>query len=291
MENQEHILGSSLESINGISIEEIVERLGSYVSQECTEGAIALLSAMLRYEYPLKIIGILENEDTNAEFCFVTENGERITLVLELMDTIPEDMNVVSLKTEWFLRETNIDKNYWYTYLEENNMLYVRVNRFYEDANAPALEFQQQLMEEIKDAPENTRLVMDFRNNSGGYLYLFDFEKIVQEVNQREDIKTFLLINEKSYSAASAVPWAFHNKINNAKLVGAPAGQAPTNFGNPKEYKMPNSKNIVVIARAYWEITTDYAYETLIPDITIYQTLEDYKQGIDTVLEAVKEMK
>ena len=40
--------------------------------------------------------------------------------------------------------------------------------------------------------------------------------------------------------------------------------------------------------RKFW---LDYEYETLLPDITIYQILEYYKNGIDKVLETVLSMK
>lgn len=50
---------------------------------------------------------------------------------------------------------------------------------------------------------------------------------------------------------------------------------------------MPNSKTDVSIATHYLVFAPDYEYETVTPDIIIYHTLEDYKNGIDTVLEEV----
>ena len=83
------------------------------------------------------------------------------------------------------------------------------------------------------------------------------------------------------------MPYLLKQEIETAILVGEPAGQAPNVYGDPKTIYLPNSKQFVQMASRYIEAAPEYAYDALLPDITIYQTLEDYKNGIDTVLEAV----
>jgi len=288
-EETKEILSAHLESINDIPIKEIEENIKKYISKECDEGVLKDISITICSENMLKMAGVLKEEAVTAEFSFVTETGESITITFEFLEDMAEEPEMVSIKPEPTLAYTNSDKHYWYTYIGENT-LYIKVNSFEKDTNTPAKEFEEKIIDEIRTATENTKIIMDFRNNNGGIVGLFDLIRISDEINKRENLKVFLLINEASYSAACVNSWALSEKINNAFLVGTPGGQSPNNFGHPKSYKMPNSKTEVSIATHYLVFAPNYEYETVIPDITIYQTLEDYKNGIDTVLEAVLAM-
>ena len=113
---------------------------------------------------------------------------------------------------------------------------------------------------------------------------------MANSLNERKNLNTYILIDEGCYSAGVIVPYSVKQLIKNSVLAGTPAGQNPNMCGSTREYVLPNSKYTVAISNYYTEFWPDYEYETLLPDITIYQTLEDYKQGTDTVLEAIKGM-
>ena len=56
--------------------------------------------------------------------------------------------------------------------------------------------------------------------------------------------------------------------------------------------ELPNLGNQFWIAgsgsnTAGYDFWHDYEYEVLMPDITVYQTIEDYANGIDSVLKAL----
>ncbi len=77
--------------------------------------------------------------------------------------------------------------------------------------------------------------------------------------------------------------------VDGAVLVGGPAAEPP-NFTVPVldgNYEMPNSKCIFSFGGSYLNYWPGYEHDALMPDIEIYQTIEDYQNGKDTVLEAV----
>jgi len=132
---------------------------------------------------------------------------------------------------------------------------------------------------------------MDFRENTGGRTDFLDWERLINGLNKREDLNTYILIDEGAYSSGVILPYVLRHRVNNSVLAGTLAGQNPNVCASSKEYTLPNSKYRVLILSNYLELSPNYEYKSLQPEITIYQTLEDYKQGIDTVLETIKRMK
>ena len=198
-------------------------------------------------------------------------------------------MELNSFETIPTIRYKNLEHNYWYEHMGED-ILYLRINSCFEETGKPVEEFTSQLVDDIKKLPEQAKVVIDFRGNIGGYPFFFDWEKVANSLNERKNLNTYILIDEGCYSAGVIVPYSVKQLIKNSVLAGTSAGQNPNMCGSTREYVLPNSKYTVAISNYYTEFWPDYEYETLLPDITIYQTLEDYKQGIDTVLEAIKGM-
>ena len=94
----------------------------------------------------------------------------------------------------------------------------------------------------------------------------------------------YILIDGNCFSAGVLAPYYLRQAIDGAKLVGAPTGQGLWFPANSAWYELPNSGvsfsigDEIVCAQQGWE---DCA---LRPDVEVYETLEDYKAGVDTVL-------
>lgn len=294
---QEQNMYSYLESVNGIPIEEIIARISQYVSADSEEWLFSQISNIkngmaIMHKDSLISIGVMKKEDTSAELSFITEDGIKQNVFMEVEQGLKKEemlLDMMELKSEVLMYQ-NKDSAYWYTKLEETDALYIKMNKCVIDETTPTKEFVEQIVEEIKVLPENATLILDFRNNTGGNAEFMNYRPMIDEINKREDISSYILINKNSYSSGVLLPYLLRQEIENANLVGEPAGQGPNIFGNPTDYYLPNSKHMFTIATNYIALDTDYAYNALLPDITIYQTLEDYKNGIDTVLEAVMAM-
>ena len=132
------------------------------------------------------------------------------------------------------------------------------------------------------------KLILDFRNNGGGNNS--SNVDIVRSVNSLDAPGgKYVLIDGGSFSAAVLHPAFLRRFCEGVTLVGAPAGQPPNRvFCRGGYYSSPH-KHI-----AFHEASRDCYYgwpenndPALMPDVLVYQTLDDYKNGVDSVLKYV----
>jgi C-terminal processing protease CtpA/Prc len=137
----------------------------------------------------------------------------------------------------------------------------------------------------MRDAEEPLKVILDFRANGGGYVHESTLQGFVNACGWYETDGIYILIDGNCFSAGVLAPYYLRQAIEGAKLVGAPTGQGLWFPANSAWYEMPNSGvgfrvgDEITCAQRGWE------GDALEPDVLIYQTLEDYKAGIDTVLQ------
>ena len=76
--------------------------------------------------------------------------------------------------------------------------------------------------------------------------------------------------------------------MESARIVGTPGGQPANFWGGVQGFYLPNSGLYFQRPSTFCNNIPGDENDALMPDIIIYQTIEDYRNGIDTVLEAVK---
>ncbi|MDY2925588.1 MAG: hypothetical protein SOT06_00705, partial [Eubacteriales bacterium] len=100
------------------------------------------------------------------------------------------------------------------------------------------------------------------------------------------DVDTYVLIDNGSISAATAVPAMLKRCLDRVTLVGSPSAQ-PTHFFYRGLFNLPNSGIYCQCSGYFVDFYPGYEEPALQPDVLIYQTIEDYANGIDSVLEYV----
>ena len=179
------------------------------------------------------------------------------------------------------------DVNYYLRYEEEKQLLYIRFNQVMEMNDYRYFAFIEDIKKQSAD--ENCKkIVVDFRANGGGN-GLTLHEDFIEVLGNSAAEQIYILIDPASYSDAILLPVEIRQNLSNAVIVGTPGGQSPIFFAG-RSYALPNSGHYFGVSMGGYNYWTDYEHETLMPDITVYQTLEDYKQGIDTVLEYVRRL-
>ena len=177
---------------------------------------------------------------------------------------------------------------YWYEVLPENEMLYIRINDIYEITEYRVSDFATDIYTEINNNAVIDKVVVDLRDNGGGLSGRMD--PIIEKLVKTEVEPIYVLIDSGSASASVLMALDMKYAGDNVVIVGTPAGEPPNFFGGVISYTLPQTGHWFTLSSTYMEYIKNYEYNALLPDITIYQTLEDYKQGIDTVLEAVIKM-
>ena len=289
-------LYAQLVSINGVSIDEVISSMSKYISTENEYRMMFLLTNLiyngLLYEKgSLQAIDVVGDQDDTAVFEFITGDGEHI--FAELLAVTPEEYRQIDkVMGDWYSSEQFSFSHfsstyYWYDFEETNGTLYIRFNYEFEMTDYRYSAF----IADFKNAVSGhaaEKLIVDLRFNPGGNMQVSqDFVDAFTDMDFEE---IYILIDGGSCSNAVVLAAELRQKLPNALLVGVPAGQPANFFAAPKELTLPNSGYAFTVSDMWYEYWTGYPYDALMPDITIYQTLEDYTNGVDTVLEAVLAM-
>lgn len=192
------------------------------------------------------------------------------------------------------------DEN-WTEYREGDNGGYVYMNLAQMDSLAES--HYQELFEKTADLleahPECNKLVIDLRNNPGGFLRVHNYlHEDVQIIKALSLDQTYVLIGGYTMSAATTCVSLFKEELN-AITVGEPAGQFTSFF-----YYRPTIKIVLPQSQLSISVSTDwyegdnfagavydedgrlYEWEnTILPDVYIHQDIEDIRQGKNSALE------
>ena len=202
-----------------------------------------------------------------------------------------------NLKTISYLKGGN-----WASYCHGENGGFVYM--VFSDLDETSIVLYQNLFQEtvqlINAHPDCGKLVIDLRNHGGGRAYLLDFlREIVGEMKTPWMEQVYVVTSGTTMSAAISCIEMFQMELD-AIVIGEPTGQFTSFFGYSfmEPIVLPHSQ-IHVNFGNYWhqgassEETYDengrlYPWEnTILPDVYIYQDIEDIRQGKDSVLEWV----
>lgn len=235
----------------------------------------------------LDYLGFSEDEHSAT---FIIENELGDTLSLDLFSVNPDE------RINWTyafdtssgnvpLYRQHPEMYYWYTYLDETQTLYFQYN-------ACAMmqlsfnDFADELLEFIDSHPVE-RFVIDMRNNSGGNSMIA--ENMIAEIGNRPDINKpghlFVVIGRRTFS--SAVLNAIRLRDNtNSILIGEPTGGRPNHYGEVRTLQLPNSEIEVSYSTNYFTYS-EVDSPSLIPDVIVELSSDDYFKGLDPILETI----
>lgn len=286
----------TLTGINGISLDEIITRMKPYISHENEYWLQHLISGgshigELANPKLLEIIGVTDG--SSAVYNLVSDFGMPINIKLNSCSAEEwEEMDLAGHTHGGAYPEiyggTELP-NYFYRWMAEDNMMYIRVNTFYDMADYSFLEMGNDVLRELRDAGGVEKLVIDLRRNPGGYQF-YGYPEFINALSRMEYETLYVLIDEGTFSSSILMAGRIKAQFPDTVLVGTPAGQPPNFFAsmNDIDYVMPNCGVLCRMPTAYWCVMPDYEYDALMPDLTVYPTIEDYRNCVDTILEAVK---
>ncbi len=290
LKEHESFMFAQLLSINGIAIHDVIDALRPYISYENDYCLIDQLTrpyyaeALFSLEF-LQEIDIVKDGDT-AEFELKKEDGSIHKLELTAVDLDSENY---AKRVDAYRYDSPLfrisSSNYWYIYLDDTP--YLRISDFEynseENADETLLDVGNALFAEVRDAGGAEKLIIDLRNNGGGY-QLQGYHQIVSILQRMEIKRIYVLINGGVFSQSVVFATYLKQELDNVVLVGSPAGQAPNFFGAVERYTMPNTRTEFALAWQWWIGWEDYPYDALMPDVAVAQTLQDYKDRKDAAL-------
>ena len=302
---EEFLLWGKLESINGVPTEDILSRLGAYQSSENIYGEIYDISisyALVSQRDALAAVSVVEQDASTAEFTVSFDDGTILSAELFVYSTEegwPERTDV-RMRSSGGLMYEDFDLDYWMKYIPEDNIVYARMNYVIERSDLPYISFWDEIIHAIDDAPQPPKVVLDLRENPGGMYPIRSLDNFTDSLNNVDKEGVYVLIDNGIFSSGVALASDLRQKIENAVLVGLPTGEPVNTFGpssgstgigfGGSYWVLPNSGYYFVVSDKLYVSWPDYEDEALMPDIEVRPTIEDYRQGVDTILEAVINM-
>lgn len=293
------VFGMQLVAINDVPTEEIIERIRPLIS---VENEYAFLNSALERGYfrnceLLRYIGVIGDERTVQITARDADGKEKKVNIVpwSASDTKRWNNNydwyISDEGHEWddngrYIRDLDTSIEIWAGFLAEGEALYFRVNSCavsssFEDTFTDAFEAAKQI-------GKLKKVIIDFRNNTGGYPDLDGSFLPLVRLLKEADAQTYILVDGGSFSAAIGLPSVLRRRVTNAKLVGTPGGQPPRFFvGNT--ITLPNSGITVGCSSKLYDFWPGYEGDALMPDVTVYETIDDFLNGYDSVLKYILE--
>jgi len=292
VEHADLIFGE-LTAINGIPTEEIVERLMTCVALGYDRWAIGLCTG-IDYNSYLVLRGGLEAAE-------VIEPGVESVEITVKIDAGAKTATMPILTVEEMKAEKNYNKHLYhsdqlpYRYLLGQNRkdvwcevledtVYLRIMKIPYGTR----EFDEELIKTVnalRDAEKPMELIIDLRLLGNGTDPTGQFQSFAAKVNALETDGVYILIDNLTDYHGPVAAYQLKQQIEGAVLVGGSTGAPLNKFVSSDDYQMPNSGLTFGVMERYSCVDESFGNAVLQPDITVYQTLEDYKNGIDTVFQ------
>ena len=294
----EDLLLCRLDAINGVTVSEIITKAAKVIPHE----NLYLVQNELFYSSNNKVrpcpmlgcdllryIGVL-GEDNTAEFTITEESGATRKIVLSSYpkDSLPELASYPSPSDtdpsiSLNLIDSDPEASGWYRIIDDGKALYIRISSCVSDTKTIVRKAVKAAAAE--DALET--VIVDFRGNRGG---TSEASKTLVSAINSLDVSggKYVLIDGGVCSSTIIFSVYLKRYCKGVMLVGTPAGEPTNETFETQGYTSPNQKLKFSMARLkQFYMWPGYDEDALMPDILIGQSLEDYRNGIDSVLKYV----
>lgn len=284
LNKNKQILKTTLESINGIPIDTVTQKISEIA--QFVENEYSLKDRTGRY---ITIAELLFNlnliDSTNeATFSFRKNNNELINLELNtITNDIWENSNLsmVTLTVPEITIPNNINRDLWFTSISDTKAVYINFESYptFEEMQV----FGEQLISYIQEN-KTKQVIIDMRENGGGDLYVGTVLAYALNLADSIDWKNgvFVLTSHKTFSAATSNA-ALFKQLLNAKVIGQPTGSNPNGYQDMDSFILPNSKLVITYSKRLFRLSNQ-VNTALQPDIIVNQKKSDLVNNIDTVL-------
>ncbi len=284
----EDMMFSRVVKINGVPIEDVIEKLSTVIPHENDYWVLAELSSKLVYSRYMYGLGIIDNQ-TETIFS-VEKDGEAKDYTVPVY-TFDQEEDLVNYNLEDTIMG-RFEKNYLYSYNPENKTIYFQYNSCVDMKDLLFVDFFKDMDETIR-SNDVEKIIVDLRNNGGGYRETLDpfTRELGRYVEDNPSLKVYTLIGHPTISAAMFAIYEINKVAPQAITVGVPTGGSLVMYADMERHQLPNSQIWFFYSIDFWHSTSQFTYRnpgqdtfTFIPDVELSPTIEDYINHNDVVL-------
>lgn len=287
LNKNKNILKTTLESINGISMDTVTQKISEIA--QFVENEYSLKDRTGSYVTIAELLFNLNLIDATKEatFSFRKQNNEIITLNLTaITNDIWENSNLsmVTLTMPEITQPNGVNRDLWFTSISDTKAVYINFESY------PTFEEMQVFGEQLVTYIQKNQIkkvIIDMRKNGGGDLYVGTVLAYALNLADSIDWKNgvFVLTSHKTFSAATSNT-ALFKQLLNATIVGQPTGSNPNGYQDMDSFILPNSKVVITYSKRLFRLSHQ-VNTALQPDIMVNQKKSDLLQHIDTVLKVL----
>lgn len=294
----EAALFGKLTAINGVSIYNIAQKFTNGIYRNNPYWACSVMTdRVLGYQlltdwYILVSLGVVDSADTAAELTFEAESGSYTCNVdfvtpeeYEAVEMIKRNILTQDLLSYRGWVENNAPN--WWEYMKEENAVYWRILSTYDTDDQRFDKIPSIVLKQLRETEKPAKLIIDLRCMYNGYPFETVFRNFTAAVNNLETDGIYILIDDATRGQGVTTAYQLARELDGAVLVGSPAGSSVNSYSYLTVHTLPNSGCRFWCATATVILDSEDRDCALRPDIEVYQTIEDCKKGVDTVLEHV----
>ena len=254
--------------INGVSSEEVVEKISQLLNYETLSRRNYMVSNNLNNGYFYKMIGIAQNtlvfevENANGENFVIEKEIRVVQRQLEQTKTQKQQKRPTTPKYDYVVVDGNILR---LNYRSCQNM-----------EGYPFIQFLEDMKKDIQD--KNIEgIVVDLRGNGGGRSSIIvPFVEYVKENNW----PCVVLMDNGTFSSGVIAVRDF-KKHCDAVLIGEYAGQGTEHYGDCPPFELDGKK--ISCCTKHFDFSDVFGYKGPIkPDIYVQRTVEEFRTGQQT---------
>ncbi|MCR9075255.1 MAG: S41 family peptidase, partial [bacterium] len=286
-EHQE-LIGSRVVSINGIAIEEVLERVSAlfaYENDSKKKGTSAWYATLLP---ALRAVDTIEDHHADALSVTLEQEGET---TVHALPCVPESQMqgwvsfVQLLEQPWPIAYRKQGGYYQSDFIAEHEAFYVAYNRCREAENLPMAKFVEFVMSK-SDELDAQRIIIDLRFNGGGdETLIWPLWQALEKSERFSDPGDIIgLISRQTFSSAMSNSHQLRDNCG-AVLIGEPTGGKPNHFGQLGRFELPNT-GLTVSHSTRWFQKVEGDPDAVHPDVLIPWRSGPLFAGEDPVMEA-----
>jgi hypothetical protein len=283
------LLDGRLESVDGHPVEDVVRAFSGIIPHDNDAQVGDFVPRFLASSEHLLGLGLIAEPD-EATFMVRAPSGRRVSAK---MTSVP--LGAIKRVT-WAapavdparlpLYRRTAGSAYEYAYLADSRTLYFAYNSCRDVPGKPFAVFAGGLWDAVRTNPVE-RLVIDLRNNGGGDSSILDpfIAQLAADKAINRQGRLFVILGRRTFSSAILNAIDLKKKTE-ALFYGEPTGGKPNHYGEIQRLTLPHLGLKVSYSTKYFQFV-EGDEPSLVPDVLVELTLEDYLALRDPVLEAI----
>jgi len=289
------MVGAKVLRIGNATIEDAMAAVAPVVAADNEMGVMDLGPTIL--SVPELLSGLKIVSDKQNLNIVVSKDGKERTYTVKPEGSVENIMNPpggwvdAADKTSVPLYRKQPGDWYWFEYLKDKQIVYVKQNAVQNKPNESLADFYKRVFDFIEANPVD-KLVIDLRNNGGGNNTLnppIIINMIRSKVDKRGHL--FVITGRQTFSAAQN----FVNQIEKwteAIFIGEPTSDHVNMYGDNRPFTLPNSGLTVRASTLWWQdLDPRDERKWTAPEIATDLSFQDYLAGRDPAFQAVLDYK